>query len=59
MHDGGDAEAYCLQMIDKQEQVIAAGADKKGENPKLQYQRVAFAPIFTRRAARSHAQQLR
>ena len=46
MHDGGDAEAYCLQMIDKQEQVIAAGANAKGENPKQSYPRVAFAPYL-------------
>lgn len=46
MHDGGDAEAYSLQTIDKQEQIIAAGADKKGENPKLAYQRVAVAPYL-------------
>ena len=46
MHDGGDAEAYSLQTIDKQEQIIAAGATKKGENPKLAYQRVALAPYL-------------
>jgi hypothetical protein len=46
MHDGGDAEAYSLQTIDKQEQIIAAGADKQGENPKLAYQRVALAPYL-------------
>ena len=44
MHDGGDAEAYSLQLIDKQEQIIAAGAREDGENPKLSYQRVALAP---------------
>jgi uncharacterized protein len=46
MHDGGDAEAYSLQLIDKQEQIIAAGADKQGEYPKLAYQRVALAPYL-------------
>ena len=46
MHDGGDAEAYSLQTIDKQEQIIAAGATKEGENPKLAYQRVALAPYL-------------
>ena len=46
MHDGGDAEAYSLQTIDKQEQIIAAGANKDGENPKLAYQRVALAPYL-------------
>jgi hypothetical protein len=46
MHDGGDAEAYSLQLIDKQEQIIAAGVDKKGNNPKKDYQRVALAPYL-------------
>jgi hypothetical protein len=46
MHDGGDAEAYSLQTIDKQEQIIASGANKQGENPKLAYQRVALAPYL-------------
>ena len=46
MHDGGDAEAYSLQMIDKQEQIIAAGADKQGQNPKQNYPRVAVAPYL-------------
>ncbi|MFO0868512.1 MAG: hypothetical protein U0935_06145 [Pirellulales bacterium] len=46
MHDGGDAEAYSLQLIDKQEQIIAAGADEQGDNPKLAYQRVALAPYL-------------
>jgi hypothetical protein len=46
MHDGGDAEAYSLQLIDKQDQIIQAGADKRGENPKLNYQRVALAPYL-------------
>ncbi len=46
MHDGGDAEAYVLQTMEKQEQIIAAGVDKQGENPKAQYQRVAFAPYL-------------
>ncbi len=46
MHDGGDTEAYSLQLIDKQDQIIAGGANKKGENPKLDYQRVALAPYL-------------
>src|SRR5437763_10939906 len=46
MHDGGDAEAYSLQLIDKQDQIIAAGVDKKGNNPKADYQRVALAPYL-------------
>lgn len=46
MHDGGDAEAYSLQLIDKQEQIIASGADQQGQNPKSAYQRVALAPYL-------------
>jgi hypothetical protein len=46
MHDGGDAEAYSLQLINKQDQIIQAGAEKSGENPKLNYQRVALAPYL-------------
>lgn len=47
MHDGGDAEAYSLQVIDKQNQIIEAAVDKeKGENPKANYQRVALAPYL-------------
>jgi hypothetical protein len=46
MHDGSDAEAYSLQTIDKQEQIIAAGKTKEGDNPKLAYQRVALAPYL-------------
>lgn len=46
MHDGGDAEAYSLQLIDKQEQIIATGQVKEGENPKQNYQRVALAPYL-------------
>lgn len=44
--DGGDTEAYCLQMIDKQNKIIAAGADDKGENPKKDYRLVALAPYL-------------
>lgn len=46
LHDGGDAEAYSLQMIDKQEQIIAGGKNQKGENPKAGYERVAIAPYL-------------
>jgi uncharacterized protein len=46
MHDGGDAEAYSLQLIDKQEQIITSGVDQKGNNPKSAYQRVALAPYL-------------
>jgi len=41
MHDGGDAYAYALQVNDKQNQIIEAGANETGQNPKLAYKRVA------------------
>lgn len=44
--DGGDTEAYCLQMIDKQQKIIDAGKGPDGENPKQHYQRVALAPYL-------------
>ncbi len=46
MHDGSDAEAYSLQMIAKQEQIIAQGVDREGNNPKQSYPRVALAPYL-------------
>jgi uncharacterized protein len=46
MHDGGDAEAYCLQMVDKQAQIVAAAAEPDGTNPKADYQQVALAPYL-------------
>lgn len=46
MYDGMDAEAYSLQMIAKQEQIIQQGQDKNGVNPKLSYPRVALAPYL-------------
>ena len=42
MHDGIDAEAYALQVADKQRQIIHAGTDEEGNNPKLAYQQVAL-----------------
>jgi len=42
MHDGSDAGAYALQVGDKQRQIMNAGADPAGTNPKLSYRRVAF-----------------
>ena len=46
MHSGGDAEAYCLQMIDKQARIVAAAAEPDGTNPKAVYQQVALAPYL-------------
>ncbi len=42
MADGEDAAAYGLQVSDKQQQIIQAGADKTQDNPKLAYKRVAL-----------------
>jgi hypothetical protein len=39
--DGQDAEAYSLQISEKQQQIIDAGATDGETNPKLAYQRVA------------------
>jgi len=41
MSDGGDAGAYALQVGEKQQQIIATGADQEGNNPKYAYQRAA------------------
>jgi hypothetical protein len=46
MHDGGDAEAFSLQTIAKQEEIIAAAGPEQEKNPKLAYQRVALAPYL-------------
>jgi len=35
-----------MQVIDKQQQIIANGTDATGENPKLAYQRVALGPYL-------------
>jgi hypothetical protein len=43
---GQDAQAYSLQITDKQQQIIQAGVDKKGENPKLAYKQVALGPYI-------------
>ncbi|HUE74989.1 MAG TPA: hypothetical protein VMP01_29245 [Pirellulaceae bacterium] len=44
MHDGTDAEAYSLQVVDKQQQIIQAAAGENEENPKAAYKQVAFGP---------------
>lgn len=46
MQGGGDAEAYSLQIADKQQQIIAAAVDKEGKNPKAGYQQVALGPYI-------------
>ncbi|MBI3468404.1 MAG: hypothetical protein HY000_35835 [Planctomycetes bacterium] len=42
LDDGGDAAAYGLQVTAKQHEIIEAGADETGNNPKLSYKRVAL-----------------
>ena len=46
MHDGGDAEAYSLQVVDKQQQIIQAAAIENEENPKAAYKQVALGPYL-------------
>ena len=46
VQDGDDAEAYSLQVSDKQRQIVAAATDEKGRNPKAAYQQVALAPYL-------------
>ena len=47
VQDGDDAEAYSLQVSDKQRQIIAAAADEQqGANPKASYRQVAFGPYL-------------
>lgn len=42
MHDGGDANAFALQVNDKQRQIIEAAGEDADKNPKLSYKRVAL-----------------
>ena len=46
VQDGDDAEAYSLQVIDKQRSIVAAAARPDGTNPKASYQQVALAPYL-------------
>lgn len=46
MHDGSDAEAYSLQVAEKQQQIIAAAVEPDGTNPKANYQQVALGPYI-------------
>ena len=45
MGDGGDAQAYAYQVAEKQQQIIDAGTDAEGTNPKLAYRRVALGAV--------------
>jgi hypothetical protein len=42
VNGGHDAQAYSLQVTDKQQQIIQAAVDKDGNNPKLGYKQVAL-----------------
>jgi len=46
VQDGDDAEAYSLQIADKQRSIVAAAARPDGTNPKASYQQVALAPYL-------------
>lgn len=46
MHDGSDAEAYSLQIAEKQQQIIQAAQEPDGTNPKASYQQVALGPYL-------------
>ncbi len=47
MRDRGDAEAYSLQIAEKQQQIIqTAEVDADGKNPKASYQQVALGPYI-------------
>jgi hypothetical protein len=46
MNGAQDAGAYSLQVTDKQQQIIQAGIDKHGENPKLAYKQLALGPYI-------------
>lgn len=42
MQDGSDANAYALQVGQKQDQIMLAGGPDTAKNPKLKYKRVAL-----------------
>jgi hypothetical protein len=46
VQDGDDAEAYSLQVSDKQRRIVAAATDEQGRNPKAGYQQVPLAPYL-------------
>jgi uncharacterized protein len=46
LHSGGDAEAYSLQVTEKQQRIIAEAVDAEGNNPKAVYQQVAVGPYL-------------
>ena len=50
--DGQDAEAYALQVAEKQQQIIAAGKAEDDKNPKEVYKQVALGPYIRAPCAR-------
>jgi uncharacterized protein len=46
LHGGEDAEAYSLQVVEKQDQIVHAAAEPEGKNLKAAYQHVAFGPYL-------------
>jgi uncharacterized protein len=46
MVGGEDAEAYSLQITEKQQQIVEAGRTPDGQNPKLAYNLVAVGPYL-------------
>ncbi|MFM8253044.1 MAG: hypothetical protein ACKOBW_15735 [Planctomycetota bacterium] len=46
LHDGGDAEAYSLQVSAEQQRIIEAAIEADGKNPKAAYQQVAIGPFL-------------
>lgn len=46
MTGGSDAVAYAHQINAKQQEIVAAAADKDGQNPKLSYKQVALGPYI-------------
>jgi hypothetical protein len=46
MRDGQDADAYILQVDEKQREIIQRGLPGASENPKLAYKQVAFGPYL-------------
>jgi hypothetical protein len=46
VQDGDDAEAYSLQIADKQRSIVAAAAQPDGTNPKAAYKQVPLAPYL-------------
>lgn len=46
IHDGGDAEAYSLQVSAEQQRIIEESVGPDGQNPKAAFQQVAIGPFL-------------